>query len=70
MHDSALPLIACEHSLTLPAGAVIAIARANVHAESYHRMALALDFPVNDIGMVLRRPRRQGSGGRSARGPF
>jgi len=51
MHDSALPLIACEHSLTLPAGAVIAIARANMHAESYHRMALALEFAVNDIGM-------------------
>src|ERR1700757_3451669 len=44
---------ACEHSLPLPAGAVIAITWVNVHAASYHRMAHALEFPVNEIGMVF-----------------
>jgi NhaA family Na+:H+ antiporter len=44
---------ACDHSLPLPAGAVISIAWVNVHAASYHGMAHALEFPVNDIGMVF-----------------
>jgi NhaA family Na+:H+ antiporter len=44
---------ACEHSLPLPAGAVIALTWVNVHAASYHSMAHALEFPVNDIGMVF-----------------
>jgi Na+/H+ antiporter 1 len=44
---------ACEHSLTRPADGVIAIVLGHVHAASYHRMAHGLEFPVNDIGMVL-----------------
>jgi NhaA family Na+:H+ antiporter len=42
-----------EHSLLLPAGAVIALVWANVSLATYTRVAHALQFAVNDIGMVL-----------------
>jgi len=42
-----------EHSLVLPLGALIALAWANVSYSSYARFARALEFPVNDIGMVF-----------------
>jgi Na+:H+ antiporter, NhaA family len=42
-----------EHSLLLPVGAAIALVWANIAATSYARLAHALEFPVNDIGMVF-----------------
>ncbi|MFA5910504.1 MAG: Na+/H+ antiporter NhaA [Vicinamibacterales bacterium] len=39
--------------LLLPIGAALALVWANVAAESYFRVALALRFAVNDIGMVF-----------------
>src|SRR5262245_46328970 len=44
---------AVEHSLVLPVGASIALVWANTSATSYDRFAHALEFPVNDIGMVF-----------------
>jgi NhaA family Na+:H+ antiporter len=44
---------AVDHSLVLPAGAAIALVWANTSATSYERFARALEFPVNDIGMVF-----------------
>jgi NhaA family Na+:H+ antiporter len=44
---------AIEHSLVLPVGAAIALLWANTSAASYERFAHALEFPVNDIGMVF-----------------
>ena len=44
---------AIEHSLVLPLGALIALAWANLSYGSYTRVAHALEFPVNDIGMVF-----------------
>src|SRR5919204_3198272 len=44
---------AVEHSLVLPAGAGIALVWANASAESYTEFADALEFPVNDVGMVF-----------------
>ncbi len=44
---------AVKYSLFLPAGAVIALVWANVAHASYGRLAAALAFPVNDIGMVF-----------------
>lgn len=44
---------AVEHSLVLPAGAVIALVWANRSAASYVRFAHALEFAVNDIGMAF-----------------
>lgn len=41
------------HSLLLPVGAGIALIWANVGYESYTRLAHALEFPVNDIGMAF-----------------
>lgn len=45
--------IAVEHSLALPAGAIIALAWANLAGPSYGSVARALEFAVNDIGMVF-----------------
>jgi NhaA family Na+:H+ antiporter len=42
-----------EHSLVLPLGALIALAWANVSYSSYARFAHALEFPINDVGMVF-----------------
>ncbi|MGE0448736.1 MAG: hypothetical protein AB7Q29_04045 [Vicinamibacterales bacterium] len=42
-----------DRYLLLPLGAVIAIVWANTAAESYFRLAHALAFPVNRIGMAL-----------------
>lgn len=44
---------AVEHSLVLPAGAIIALVWANTSAASYLRFAHALEFAVNDVGMVF-----------------
>ena len=44
---------AVEHSLVLPVGAVVALLWANTFSESYARFALALQFVVNDVGMVF-----------------
>ena len=51
-----LPLLAhfaFEYLLALPAGALIALAWANVGGESYFRFAHGLSFVVNDVAMVL-----------------
>jgi len=42
-----------EQSLLLPVGAAIALVWANFAHESYARAARALEFPVNDVAMVL-----------------
>jgi NhaA family Na+:H+ antiporter len=44
---------AVEHSLLLPVGAVAALLWANTAPNSYHAVAHALEFAVNDIGMVF-----------------
>ena len=44
---------ALEHSLVLPLGASLALAWANTFAVSYARFAHALEFSVNDVGMVF-----------------
>ena len=44
---------AVKYSLFLPAGAAIALVWANISHASYARVAAALAFPVNDIGMVF-----------------
>src|SRR5919197_5897623 len=44
---------AVEHSLVLPAGAAVALVWANTSAATYGKFARALEFPVNDIGMVF-----------------
>ena len=51
-HDRFLEF-AVEHSLVLPAGAILALAWANTFAESYVRFAHTLQFVVNDVGMVF-----------------
>ena len=45
--------VAVKYSLFLPAGAVIALVWANTAHASYARLAHALEFPVNDVGMVF-----------------
>jgi Na+:H+ antiporter, NhaA family len=45
--------VAVKYSLFLPAGAAIALVWANTAHASYARFARALEFPVNDIGMVF-----------------
>ena len=45
--------LAVEYSLPLPLGAAIALVWANTLDVSYLRFAHALEFPVNDIGMVF-----------------
>jgi NhaA family Na+:H+ antiporter len=42
-----------EHSLVLPLGALIALAWANISYAGYARVAHALEFPINDVGMVF-----------------
>jgi len=42
-----------EHSLVLPLGALIALAWANLSYAGYTRVAHALEFPINDVGMVF-----------------
>ncbi len=44
---------ALEHSLVLPLGASLALAWANTFSASYARFAHALEFSVNDVGMVF-----------------
>jgi NhaA family Na+:H+ antiporter len=44
---------AVEFSLALPAGALIALVWANTALDSYERFSHALEFPVNDVGMVF-----------------
>jgi Na+:H+ antiporter, NhaA family len=44
---------ALDHSLALPLGAVIALGWVNTSPGSYARVAHALEFPVNDIGMAF-----------------
>jgi NhaA family Na+:H+ antiporter len=44
---------AFEYLLALPAGALIALAWANVAGESYFRFAHRLSFVVNDVAMVV-----------------
>ena len=45
--------LALEYSLTLPLGALIAIAWANLAGVSYYAFAHRVEFAVNDIGMVF-----------------
>ena len=45
--------IAVEHSVVLPLGAIVALIWANTAADSYVRIAHALQFIVNDIGMAF-----------------
>lgn len=45
--------VALEHSLPLPAGAVIALLWANLSPASYAPFARAVKFAVNDVGMVF-----------------
>lgn len=45
--------LAVEYSLALPFGAAIALVWANTFDVSYFRFAHALEFPVNDVGMVF-----------------
>jgi NhaA family Na+:H+ antiporter len=42
-----------DSTLLLPIGAVIALVWANVAPESYGRLAHALEFPINEIGMAF-----------------
>jgi Na+:H+ antiporter, NhaA family len=42
-----------DHFLLLPAGAIVALVWANTASESYFRMAHAIAFPVNEIGMSV-----------------
>jgi NhaA family Na+:H+ antiporter len=42
-----------DHSLLLVAGTVLALVWANVDHESYEKLAHALHFAVNDVGMVF-----------------
>ena len=42
-----------EHLVALPAGALLALAWANLHAESYYPFAYRIAFVVNDVAMVL-----------------
>ena len=42
-----------EYVIALPAGALIALAWSAADAETYHRMALAAGFVVNDVAMVF-----------------
>ena len=42
-----------EHSLLLPLGAAIALVWANVSIKTYAPVARALQFPINDVGMVF-----------------
>jgi len=51
--DTPLLSIAVKYSLFLPAGAILALLWANIAPDSYTRFAHALEFPVNDIGMVF-----------------
>jgi len=44
---------AVEHLLLLPIGAAIALVWVNVDPEGYYRMAYALTFPVNNIGLAV-----------------
>jgi len=44
---------AIEHSLLLPLGAFVALIWANFDQGSYVRVAHALEFPVNEIGMAF-----------------
>jgi NhaA family Na+:H+ antiporter len=44
---------AVEHSLLLPAGAIIALVWANTSPAGYYTFAHRLEFYVNDIGMVF-----------------
>jgi hypothetical protein len=44
---------ALEHVLAVPIGVVIALVRANVRAESYFKLSLALSLVVNNLGMAL-----------------
>lgn len=45
--------LAVEYSLALPAGASIALVWANTFHASYGQLARALEFSVNDVGMVF-----------------
>ncbi len=42
-----------DHLLALPIGCVAALLWSNTLPESYYRFALALSFPINDIGIVF-----------------
>jgi NhaA family Na+:H+ antiporter len=42
-----------ENSLLLPVGAIVALVWANIDQASYARVAHALEFPVNEIGMAF-----------------
>src|SRR5918995_4566479 len=42
-----------EYLLALPLGAVIALAWANLEAESYFRFTYAISFFVNEVAMVF-----------------
>jgi len=42
-----------EHSLVLPLGALIALVWANLSHAGYAQVAHALEFPINDVGMVF-----------------
>ena len=44
---------ALDHSLALPLGALVALGWVNTSPGSYARVAHALEFPVNDIGMAF-----------------
>jgi len=45
--------VVVEHSLTLPLGAAVALLWANLATASYQAFAHALEFAVNDVGMVF-----------------
>ena len=42
-----------DYLLALPIGCVAALLWSNTLPESYYRFALALSFPINDIGIVF-----------------
>ena len=44
---------AIEHTLVLPLGVLIALVWANLSHATYARIAQALEFPINDVGMVF-----------------
>ena len=48
-----LSQFALEHLLLLPLGVAIALAWANLAAESYFRFSYAAAFAVNDVAMVF-----------------
>ncbi|MEO5763193.1 MAG: Na+/H+ antiporter NhaA [Vicinamibacteria bacterium] len=47
------PLLIINSAFVLPIGCALALAWANIRPESYYRFSHALEFPVNEIGLVF-----------------